>query len=369
MPDHDNSRAARLAHLRRHELEKGDPVPLPLTMAAMYHLPGDPSGFRQYGRFNNPTWDAVEAILSHLEDAPAIAFPSGMAAISSVFFTLLKTGDRILLPSDGYYTTRVLADRFLKPLGITADTRPTASFLDSGFDDYRLVFVETPSNPGLDICDIEMVCKAAHATGALVVADNTTMTPLGQRPLDLGADVVVAADTRAPNGHSDVLFGHVASRDAKIIAALTEWRKLAGGIPGPFEAWLVHRGLETLDVRFDRMCSSAEIVARRLAEHPAAQSVRFPGLENEPAHNLARAQMQRVGFLIGLRLGSEAEAEAFIDGCELIQPATSFGGVHTSAERRARWGDAVAPGFVRLSIGCEPVEELWKAIEAALPKV
>lgn len=369
MPDHDNSRAARLAHLRRHELEKGDPVPLPLTMAAIYHLPGDPTGFQQYGRSNNPTWDAVEALLSHLEDAPSIGFPSGMAAISSVFFGLLKTGDRILLPSDGYYTPRVLADRFLKPLGITADTRPTASFLDGGFEGYRLVFIETPSNPGLDICDIEAISKTAHAAGALVVADNTTMTPLGQRPLDLGVDLVVAADTKAPNGHSDVLFGHVASRDEKIIAALTEWRTLAGGIPGPFEAWLVHRGLETLDVRFDRMCGSAEIIARRLAAHSAVQSVRFPGLENDPSHNLARAQMQRFGFLIGLTLGSQPEAEAFIDGCDLIQPATSFGGVHTSAERRARWGDAVAPGFVRLSIGCEPVEELWKAIEAALAKI
>jgi cystathionine gamma-lyase len=366
MPDQDTSLAARLAHLRRRELEKGDPVPLPLTMAAMYHLPGDPSGFQQYGRFNNPTWDAVEAMLSHLEDAPAIAFPSGMAATSAVFFSLLETGDRVLLPSDGYYTTRLLADRFLKPMGVAIDTRPTSSFLDGGFSGYRLVFVETPSNPGLDICDMTAIGTAAHAGGALVIADNTTMTPFGQRPLDLGADVVVAADTKAPNGHSDTLFGHVASRKPELIAAVTEWRKLSGSIPGPFEAWLVHRGLETLDVRFDRMCSSAELVAHRLVEHPAVRSVRFPGLENDPAHNLASAQMRRFGFLIGLTLASEAKAEAFIDGCELIQPATSFGGVHTSAERRARWGDAVDPGFVRLSVGCEPVEELWKAIEASL---
>ncbi|GLS28874.1 cystathionine gamma-lyase [Neomesorhizobium albiziae] len=366
MPDQNNSRAAHLAHLRRQELAKGDPVPLPLTMASMYHLPGSPAGFKQYGRFDNPTWDAVEAMLSHLEEAPALGFPSGMAAISAVFFSLLKAGDRILLPSDGYYTTRLLAERFLKPIGVAADTRPTASFLDGGFDGYRLVFVETPSNPGLDICDITAVSKAAHAAGALVVADNTTMTPYGQRPLDLGADILVAADTKAPNGHSDVLFGHAASRNAEVMAALAEWRRLAGGIPGPFEAWLVHRGLETLDVRFDRMCSSAEILARRFLEHRTVRSVRFPGLENDPAHNLARIQMQRFGFLIALTLGSEAEAEAFIDGCAYIQPATSFGGVHTSAERRARWGDAVAPGFVRLSVGCEPVEELWEAMKASL---
>ncbi|MEW9836727.1 cystathionine gamma-lyase [Mesorhizobium marinum] len=332
----------------------------------MYNLPGDPAGFAQYGRFNNPTWDAVEEILGHLEAAPAVAFPSGMAAISATFFSLLKGGDRVLLPSDGYYTTRVLAERFLKPLGVSFDLRATTAYLDGGFDGYRLVFVETPANPGLDLCDIAAVAAAAHAAGATVVADNTTMTAYGQRPLDLGADIVVAADTKAPGGHSDVLFGHVASRDDAVIAAARDWRKLSGAIPGPFEAWLVHRGLETLEVRFDRMCSSAETIARRLREHPKIEAIRFPGLEDDPSHALALAQMDRFGFLIGVTLASQEAAEGFIDRCALIQPATSFGGVHTSAERRARWGDAVAPGFVRLSVGCEPVEELWSAIEQAL---
>lgn len=366
MTDSSTSRAARLPHLRRANLAKGDPVPVPLTMASMYNLPGDPKGFRQYGRYDNPTWEAVEEVLSHLEDAEAMAFPSGMAAISAVFFSHLKAGDRILLPSDGYYTTRVLTERFLKPLGVSYDLRPTASYLDGGFAGYRLVFVETPANPGLDLCDIAAVAAGAHSEGALVVADNTTMTPYGQRPLDLGADIVVAADTKAPNGHSDALFGHAASRDEAIVATLREWRKLSGSIPGPFEAWQVHRGLDTLELRFDRMCTSAEIISTRLRGKPRVLSLRFPGLADDPSHNLARAQMDRFGFLIGLTLGSEAEAEKFIDGCALIQPATSFGGVHTSAERRARWGDAVAPGFVRLSVGCEPVEELWAAIDAAL---
>lgn len=366
MTDSSSARAAQLAHLRRAELAKGDPVALPLTMASMFHLPGDPAGFAQYGRFSNPTWDAVEKMLSHLEDAPALGFPSGMAANAAVFFALLQSGDRILLPSDGYYTTRVLTERFLTRLGVSYDTRPTATFLDGGFEGYRLAFLETPANPSLDICDIAAVAKAAHAAGALVVADNTTMTPYGQRPLELGADIIVAADTKAPNGHSDVLFGHVASRDADIMAAISDWRKLAGGIPGPFEAWLVHRGLETLHVRFERMCNTAEAVASRLVEHKAVKAVRFPGLADDPAHNLARAQMERFGFLIGLTLRSQEQAERFIDGCALIQPATSFGGVHTSAERRARWGDAVEPGFVRLSIGCEPMEDLWAAIDAAL---
>lgn len=366
MSDGNGRLAAELAHLRRGQAAKGDPVAPPLTLASMYHLPGDPAGFRQYGRFDNPTWEAVEEALGHLEQATALAFPSGMAAISAALFAFLKAGDRVLLPSDGYYTTRAVADRFLKPLGISVDTRPTSAFLDGGFEGYRLVFAETPSNPGLDICDLAAVAAGVRKAGALLVVDNTTMTPFGQRPLDLGADIVVAADTKAPGGHSDVLFGHVATRDEKLLSALKDWRKLSGGIPGPFEAWLVHRGLETLEVRFDRMCSSAETIAPRLAAHRAVASVRYPGLAGDPSHNLARAQMQRFGFLVGVTLKDAGTAERFIDGCRLIQPATSFGGIHTSAERRARWGDAVAPGFVRLSVGCEPTEELWKAMAEAL---
>lgn len=366
MTDDNAQRAARLAHLRRAGLAKGDPVPLGLTFASIFHLPGDPAGHAQYGRFDNPTWEATEHALGHLDDAPVLAFPSGMAAISGVFCALLKAGDRILLPSDGYYTTRVFSDRFLTRFGITADRRPTVSFLDGGFDGYRLVFVETPSNPGLDVCDLAMVADAVHAAGGIVVADNTTMTPFGQRPLDFGADVVVAADTKAPNGHSDALFGHVATRDEEIVAAVRDWRKLSGSIPGPFEAWLVHRGIETLEVRFDRMCTNAEVITGRLSDHPAVQSVRYPGLPGDPSHALARAQMLRFGTLAGITFSSAETAEAFIDGCALIQPATSFGGVHTSAERRARWGDAVPAGFVRLSFGCEPTEALWAAIEASL---
>lgn len=363
------ARAAALAHLRRSKLSVGDPIPLPLTMASIYHAPGDATGFNQYGRFSNPNWQAVEEMLGHLEDAPCVAFPSGMGAISAVFFALLKAGDRILLPSDGYHTTRILADRYLGAFGVACDVRPTSSFLDGSFDGYRLVFVESPSNPTLDICDIAAVAAAVHKAGGLLVVDNTTMTPFGQRPLDLGADIVVAADTKAPNGHSDVLFGHVASRNAEVITAVADWRQTAGGIPGPFEAWLVHRGLETLELRFDRMCSSAEIIAPRLKAHPAVRSLRFPGLEGDPSHNLARAQMERFGFLISFVVASEDKAEDFINGCELMHAATSFGGVHTVAERRTRRGDAVPPGFVRLSVGCEPVEELWQAIKASLDRI
>lgn len=366
MDGSEEARAAALLHLRGAELAKGEAIPLPLTMASIFHLPGDPTGVPQYGRSDNPTFEALEQALAHLEAAPCLAFPSGMAAISAVIFSHLKSGDRLLLPSDAYYTGRLLAERFLKPLGISTELRPTRGFLDGGFDGFRLVLVETPSNPMLDVVDLRRAGELARAAGALLVADNTTMTPLGQRPLDLGADVAVAADTKAPNGHSDVLFGHVASRHPDLMSRVAEWRKLSGSIPGPFEAWLVHRGLETLEVRFERMCASAGVIAARLQQHAAVEQVRYPGLPSDPSHDLARAQMRRFGLLVGLTLKSEAAAERFIEACPLIRPATSFGGVHSSAERRARWGDAVAPGFVRLSVGCEPVEELWRAIEAAL---
>ena len=197
----------------------------------------------------------------------------------------------------------MLAERFLKPIGIAFDMRPTSTFLDGGFAGYRLVFVESPSNPRLDICDIAAVAAAAHDAGAIVVADNTTMTPYGQRPLDLGADIVVAADTKAPNGHSDALFGHVASRNAEIITAVDRLaQRSPGAIPGPFEAWLVHRGLETLEVRFDRMCCSAKIDRAAAAGSSRRKiGLRFPGLHGDPSHNLARVQMERFGFLVGVR--------------------------------------------------------------------
>ncbi|MDF1855238.1 cystathionine gamma-lyase [Pseudooceanicola sp.] len=355
--------AAQLLHLHAAGLSKGAPVAPQIQTASMFHLPGEPDESPYYGRVDNATWVALEATLAHLEAAPCLCFPSGMGAISAALLASLRAGDQILLPSDGYYATRVLADRFLATLGIEIETRPTAQFDQGGFDGFRLVFVETPSNPGLDLCDIAATAQAVHAAGGLMVVDNTTMTPYGQRPLDLGADIVVASDTKAPNGHSDLLMGHVATRDPVLFEAVKDWRKLSGAIPGPFEAWLTLRGLETLELRLSRMVASAEVIAERLAEHPAVSDLRYPGLSNHPA----RRQMANSGFLISLTLADAARAERFINDCPMLQPATSFGGVHSSAERRARWGDAVAPGSLRLSVGIEPLESLWAAIADALP--
>lgn len=359
-------KAGEMLHLRGESLAPGEPVAPPLVQASMYHLPGDPEGVAGYGRSDNATWEMTEAALAHLESAPVVLFPSGMAAISAALFAVLRAGDRVLMPSDGYYTTRLLGVEFLAGLGVEVVERPTVGFAEGGFDGFRAVFIETPSNPGLDVIDIAAVAAEVRAAGGVTIVDNTTMTPFGQRPLELGADMVVASDTKAPGGHSDVLMGHVACRDETMLERVRLWRKLSGAIPGPMEAWLLHRGLETLEVRFARMCDTAEVIAARLAAHEAVVSVRYPGLAGDLAHELAARQMIRFGFLCQVVFRSVAAADAFIADCPLVQPATSFGGVHTSAERRVRWGDAVDPASVRLAIGCEPTEELWAAMVAVL---
>ena len=365
MDPFDDERVARALH---HEGRQptGAPLTPPLVLTSAYVLPGEPAGEYQYARWANPTWSALDAQLAALEDAPVVTLPSGMAAIAAVFYGLLKSGDRILLPADGYYTTRILAERFLLPMGVGFDLVATAALGERAFDGYRLVMIETPSNPALDLADIAAVSARAKAAGAIVAVDNTMMTPLGQRPLCLGADLVVCADTKAVNGHSDVLFGHVASRQPALLDAVRDWRRIAGAIPGPFESWLVHRGIETLELRFARMSESALALAQRLRGHRAVRAVAYPGLPEHPGYALARRQMRGFGSIVGVTLADKDAAERFIGTCRFVRPATSFGGLHTSAERRARWGDQVPEGFIRLSVGCEPLEPLWRDIEAAL---
>ena len=361
-----DKRFARTLHHASKATGIGEAFSPPIVNTSVYRLAGDPSGAYQYARWANPTWTALEDALSILEDAETVTFPSGMAAIASALYSVLKSGDRVLLPSDGYYTVRVFAEKYLLPMGVVVDSCATAEVAARALDGYKLVWIETPSNPGLDLADIAAVVRNAKAGGAIIAVDNTTMTPLGQRPLDLGADILVSADTKALNGHSDVLFGHVSSRNSELIGAARDWRKIAGAVPGPHEAWLVHRGLETLEVRYSRMRFNALVLAELLVRHPKVVAVRYPGLAAHPAHRLAQAQMTGGGSLIALTLADTAVAERFIQGCALMRESTSFGGVHTCAERRARWGDAVADGFVRVSVGCEPGEVLVDAVERAL---
>ncbi len=358
--------AAEVLHHAETDLATGSPLRPPIVAASTYVLPGEPTGPYQYGRWTNPTWDAVEHALATLEGAPVRTFPSGMAAIASVLCSLVGPGQRVLLPTDGYYVTRLLAQQYLQPNGVLVEHRPTAEMASGDLNGFDLILVETPSNPALQLCDLTTLAERAGAVGALTVADNTTMTPFGQRPLDHGIDIVVSSDTKAVNGHSDVLFGHVASNNADLLDAVTAWRTVVGAIPGHLEAWLVHRGLETLEVRFSRMCDSAEIIADRLSDQPAVRAVTHPSLAAHPQHDLAKRQMHRSGFVIGVEFADRSTADRFAATARFVIPATSFGGTHTMADRRARWGDAVPEGYVRLSVGCEPTDALWSAIAEAL---
>src|SRR5437879_3953159 len=236
----------------------GKPVTPPIVFSSVFFLPGDPAGPYQYARWSNPTWSALEETLSILEDAECAIFPSGMAAVAAVLCSQLKPGDRVLLPSDAYSTSRVLADTYLAPAGVKVLTCRAAEYDNRDLTGIRMMWIETPSNPGLEICDLRKAVAKASQAGTTLVADNTMPTPLGQRPLDFGADVVVSSDSKAINGHSDVVFGHVASRQSGLMAAVRDWRKVYGAIPGPFESWLVHRGLDTLEVSFERLYDNAE---------------------------------------------------------------------------------------------------------------
>lgn len=354
-----NNIVANMLHHRQNLIATGEPISPPIVQASTYKLPGVPEGEYQYGRVSNPTWSAAEQAIALLEAAEVLAFPSGMAAISAVLLTTMRPGEKLLLPSDGYYVSRLVAQKILAPLGVLIDECPTLEYDSRDFNDYKLVMVETPSNPKLDICDVKAIAAKCQAAGALLMVDNTTMTPLGQRPLDLGADIVVSADTKALNGHSDALFGHVASRNVELMQNVREWRTISGSIVGAHDAWLVHRGLETLEIRYERMCRNAGVIAARLAAHDAVEMVVYPGLISHAGHELAKTQMLTFGTILGVTFKDEVAAEAFINGSKYMVAATSFGGVHTSAERRARWGDDVSDSYVRLSLGIEPTEALW----------
>jgi cystathionine gamma-lyase len=348
---------------------QGDPFLPGPTFAGTYHLRGDPEESEYvYGRYGNPTWTRYEGALGELEDAETVLFASGMAAVSAVLLTALRPGDALLMPSDCYLGVRRLADEYLAGRGVEVGMAPTSRLAEQELPErLRVLWLETPSNPGLDVCDVEALAAAGHERGALVAVDNTFATPFGQRPLDLGADVSVTSATKALSGHSDLLLGSVATRDGGLADSLRGWRSTTGAIPGPFETWLAHRSLATLHLRLDRACTNAQAIAELLEARADVTAVRYPGLPGDPAHELASRQMQRFGAIVAFDLGSRQRAERLLDAAELVTEATSFGGLHTMAERRGRWGaDDVPEGFVRLSAGCEDTQDLQDDIRSAL---
>lgn len=355
----------RAVHAGLPPARNGEPLLPGPEPAAPYHLAG-PAEASPYGyaRYANRSWTRLEAAIGELEGGDALVFPSGMAAMSAVVMAL-RAGDVLVAPGDGYPGVRQLAAR-LASHGVEVRFVPTdTEAVAAACAGASLVWVETPSNPGLDVCDIRVVAGAARDAGAVLAVDNTLATPLGQRPLALGADLSMAAATKGLAGHSDLLLGYVATRDPERLEQLRGWRGETGSIVGPFEAWLAHRSLATADLRLERQSANSAAIAQLLRDRGDVRDVRHPS-----DHPVAREQMRRFGPLVSFTLASEAAAQRFLAACELVAEATSFGGVHTTAERRARWGtDAVAEGFVRLSAGVEETADLLADIARALDAV
>ncbi|MFG2936376.1 cystathionine gamma-lyase [Streptomyces sp. NPDC048282] len=372
MSDAPQGEGTRAVRAGLPEPVKNEPTLPGPVFAAHFHLPGEVSGPYAYGREENPTWTHLERAIGELEapgsqDVETLVFASGVAAIAAVLFSQLRAGDAVVLPSDGYQVLPLLRAQ-LETYGIEVRTAPTAgdAQLDV-LDGAKLLLIESPCNPGLDVCDIRRLAGEAHARGALVAVDNTLATPLGQRPLALGADFSMASGTKQLTGHGDVLLGYVSGRNAEAMAAVRRWRKIVGAISGPMEAWLAHRSLATLQLRVDRQNATALLLAEALRERPEVTGLRHPGLPDDPAHKIASQQMRRYGSVISFTLPSRARAERFLESLRLVDDATSFGGVRSTAERRRRWGgDDVPEGFIRLSVGAEDPEDLVADVLRAL---
>jgi cystathionine gamma-lyase len=392
-------RAAELESRQMHDSTKiirstltravmGEPLHPSPVFAAPYHTPGDPTDAPySYARSHNPTWTALEKALGQMESgqfapghadagksyrAASLVFASGMAACSAIFGAMLRPGDVAVLPENAYFAARVLMQDYFVKMGVVLRLAPTAGNAQAEqLEGARLLWIETPSNPTMEVCDIAALCERAHRSGALVAVDNTTATALGQRPLALGADFSVASDTKSMTGHSDILLGHVAARDRELLQKVEEWRTLVGGILGPMEAWLALRSIATLPLRLERSSENAQCIAEYLTTRTdVVQGVLYPGLRTHPGHGVAARQMQYFGCVLSFHLVDKAAAETFLAKSKLITEATSFGGTCTYAERRARWGgDAVPDGFIRMSAGLEHIDDLLEDIAQALDAV
>ncbi|MET8839241.1 cystathionine gamma-lyase [Streptomyces rubiginosohelvolus] len=367
----DGTRAVRAGLPEPEQFEPTLPGPV---FAAHFHLSGEPVGPYTYGRETNPTWTHLERAIGELEapgeDVGTTVFASGMAAITAVLLSQVRSGDAVVLPDDGYQALPLVREQ-LAAYGVEVRTAPTGGDAQLALlTGAKLLWIESPSNPGLDVCDIRRLVEAAHAAGALVAVDNTLATPIGQRPLELGADFSVASDTKGMTGHGDILLGHVTCREPRLTADVRRWRKVVGAIPGPMEAWLAHRSLSTLQLRIDRQCTTALALAEALAKRTEVTGLRYPGLPTDPSYAVATRQMRRFGSVVSFELADRDTAERFLAALRLVDDATSFGGVRSTAERRGRWGgDAVAEGFVRFSVGAEDPEDLLADVEQALDAV
>lgn len=359
--------------------EHDAPVNPPIVLSSTYVGTGVVvDGDRAYGRYSNPSWDPLEEALAALEGAtePALLFSSGLAAVSAAL-SLIPSGGALVMPTHSYQGALVMAQELaakglftLRSVDIADTDQVIAALTGSGQKAADMLWLETPTNPMLEIADIRSLTRSANAVGALVVADNTFCTPLVQKPLELGADIVLHSVTKYLSGHSDVVLGALATSNSGIRAELLHHRSIHGAIAGPFEAWLALRGLRTLALRMDRAQASALDLAHRLDKHDAVDRVIFPGLESDPGHERAKTQMMGFGAILCIEIVGGAEAATkVVEALRLWTPATSLGGVESLIERRRRHANepaTVPENLLRLSVGIENVEDLWDDLLQAL---
>lgn len=386
----------------------GAAVNPPIDLSSTFVSAGDISASPYaYGRFDTPAWTPFEEALGQLEHAslPGLVFGSGLAAISAVI-SLVPAGGTLIIPTHSYQGTLASAaqiagrqnfdlvtvdisdteaviaaldraghattgqaatDGTAASAGDADGTAASASAGEAGSP--GMLWIESPTNPMLEVADVPALTTAAKDRGFLVSVDNTFATPLLQTPLDLGADIVVHSVTKYLAGHSDVVLGAVVTGNVGLREDLHSERSMRGGIAGPFEVWLALRGLRTLAVRLDRAQANAHAIAERLAAHPTVVETRYPGLPGDPGHARAAAQMNGFGAIISFTVDSAEKATAIAEAVRLWTPATSLGGVESLIERRRRHPAepaTVPEGLIRLSVGIENLEDLWADLEAAL---
>lgn len=354
MADHTDPRwspATTTVKVARPPTEPDQPLNTPITMASTYVATGD----LEYGRYGNPTWTAFEEALGALEGGRCLSFASGLAAVATVL-DLVGQGATVVAPRHAYNgSVMQLADleargRLSAHLVDVADTDAVVK----ACQDAALVWLESPTNPALEIADVEAIARAAHDAGAYVVVDNTFATPLRQQPFALGADVVVHSATKYLAGHSDSMLGAIVTQDDELYDVLKGRRDLVGAIPGTLEAWLALRGMRTLHLRLERAESNARTLVERLREHPAVEEVRYPGFG---------------GIVSVVVAGGADAADLLVRSTSLWVHATSLGGVESTFERRRRWKSepaTIPDGLIRLSVGIEDVEDLWVDLRKAL---
>jgi cystathionine gamma-synthase len=338
-----------------------------IELSATFHAGGDIG----YGRFGNASWKALEEAIELIEGGKTILFSSGLAAISAIFKTV-PNGSVIVTSKNGYTGTMNLLRQISEINGMQVryvDVSNTQEVL-SALEGANFAWIESPTNPALEVADLPKIIKQAKSLGLIVGVDNTFATGLLQQPLEMGADFSMNSVTKYLSGHSDVVMGSVSSRNENLLTKVLDVRKFHGAIPGPFEAWLALRGVRTLSLRLAKAQENAMELAKRLSSHPQVDRVRYPGLETDPHHLMAKSFMKGFGAILCIEVkGGANAADRACESSKLITYATSLGGVESLWERRQRWGSeapSIPDNLVRISVGIENIEDLWLDIDQSL---